>query len=103
MSTQQTLEIDRIVRLPELKRLTGLSHATLYELARVGDFPRPIKLARRAKGWRLGAVRDWITKRERESMAEPYRDACSETGRAALAAARAARAELATPPAKSAA
>ncbi len=33
-----------IVRLPEVKTITGLSKSTIYAAAKRGDFPSPISL-----------------------------------------------------------
>lgn len=43
--------IDRILRLPEVKSLTGMSRSTTY--SRIGErlFPRPIVLGPRMSGW----------------------------------------------------
>ncbi|MDC7694383.1 AlpA family transcriptional regulator [Asticcacaulis sp. DXS10W] len=50
----------RIVRLPEVKALTGLSRPTVYERIRDGEFPRPVGLGGRTVGWVEGEVTAWI-------------------------------------------
>lgn len=52
-------------KLPEVVRMTGLSPATIYRLAREGKFPRPIKLGERASAWDLSAVLEWMESRIR--------------------------------------
>ena len=54
------MELDRILRLPELLRLTGLSSATLYRWIADRRFPAPVKLGPNSVGWRASAVQAWI-------------------------------------------
>ena len=49
-----------IWRLPEVLRQTGLSRSTIYEMISRGEFPRQVKLGRRAVGWMANDVQDWI-------------------------------------------
>jgi len=53
-------KICRIVRLPEVKNLTGLSTSTLYERMKGGSFPRAIPLGGRMVGWLENDVKSWI-------------------------------------------
>ena len=53
-------EGDRVLRLPEVLKLTGLSRATVYRLERAGTFPKRKKISANAAGWSERAVRDWI-------------------------------------------
>ena len=50
---------DRILRRPEVERLTGLRKSTIYHLMSEGLFPRPIRLGRRAVGWRKSELTEW--------------------------------------------
>ena len=52
-----------IWRLPEVLRQTGLSRSTIYEMVSRGDFPRQIKLGRRAVGWAADEVIEWINEK----------------------------------------
>lgn len=54
---------DRIVREPECRELTGMSRTARFELARRGEFPKKIKLSKRASGWRYSDLMDWIISR----------------------------------------
>ncbi|MDC7693471.1 AlpA family transcriptional regulator [Asticcacaulis sp. DXS10W] len=58
-----TLPAKRIVRLPEVKALTGLSRSTVYERIREGQFPKPVGLGGRNVGWVEGEVTAWIERR----------------------------------------
>ena len=55
----------RIVRRPEVERLTGLSRASLYRLINEGEFPAPVKLTKgNAVGWRERDLREWLASRK---------------------------------------
>jgi prophage regulatory protein len=53
-----------IYRRPELLELIGLSTSTLYDMMARGDFPRPVRLGKRAVGWRERDVTEWLESRE---------------------------------------
>ncbi|UNK41999.1 AlpA family phage regulatory protein [Luteimonas sp. S4-F44] len=53
----------RMMRLPEVKRLTGLSRSTIYRLGGTGGFPRRVKLSERTAAWPEAAVMDWLAAR----------------------------------------
>lgn len=53
----------RVVRLPEVMEITGLSRTTIWRRERDGSFPPPIRLGgehTRAVGWREADIYDWI-------------------------------------------
>jgi prophage regulatory protein len=52
-----------ILRLPEVKRSTGLSRSTIYLRIAEGRFPKPVSLGGRAVGWLEAEVQDWLTRR----------------------------------------
>ena len=49
-----------ILRLPAVKSRTGLSRSTIYQMIATGDFPRAVPLGRRAVGWLVEEVDEWI-------------------------------------------
>ena len=53
----------RIIRLPEVMWVTGLSRNSVLRLEQQGLFPRSRQLGPRAKGWVYGEVRDWVDSR----------------------------------------
>ncbi len=55
---------DAILRQPEVSGLTQLSRTTLYHATKRGEFPSPVKLGKRAVGWRRSDVLAWIKSRE---------------------------------------
>ena len=56
---------DRIVRRPELARLTGLSLSTLWRLEQRGDFPSRRRLSANSVGWVETEVLAWVHGREK--------------------------------------
>jgi len=58
----------RVVRLPELLRLTGFSKATIYRMERAGRFPSRVRIGLRAVGWPEGKVLAWLRSRERVQL-----------------------------------
>jgi len=55
---------DRVLRLPEVLKLTGLSRSTLYQFITRGDFPRQVQLGERSVGWFESHVSKWIQARK---------------------------------------
>jgi prophage regulatory protein len=53
--------LERLIRLPELLRLTGLSKRTISRLEGAGRFPNRRQLGLRAVGWAESAVNAWIS------------------------------------------
>lgn len=60
----------KLVRLPEVMKLTGLARPTIYRAIQKGQFPAPVKLGR-ASAWPEHEVHEWIEARmgERNSAA----------------------------------
>lgn len=55
--------IERLIRIDEVKHLTGISTATLYRKISANDFPRPVRLGVVARAWPLSEVQCWIADR----------------------------------------
>ncbi len=55
---------DRLLRLPEVEDTTGLKRSTIYQKAKQGLFPKPVKLTERSSAWRESEIQDWIAGRE---------------------------------------
>ena len=49
-----------IIRRKALEARIGLSCSTIYMMMSEGRFPRPIKIGRRAVGWRASDVEQWL-------------------------------------------
>jgi prophage regulatory protein len=55
--------LPRILRLPAVLQATGLARSTVYRMMAEHTFPAPVKLAKRAVGWRHDDVRAWTNAR----------------------------------------
>ena len=53
----------RIVRLPEVCRMCGLSRSSILRLEASGQFPRKFHLSVNAIGWYAADVEAWIAAR----------------------------------------
>ncbi len=57
------LQIDRLLREPEVAQLTGLSRTTRWRMERRGEFPRRHRISRNAVAWLLSDITKWIGER----------------------------------------
>ena len=58
---------DRLIKLPDVERLTGLRRSAIYELIQRGAFPKPVKVGARSSMWSHAAVQAWIAERLAET------------------------------------
>lgn len=64
MNEATTPTQNRIIRLPETLEMVGLGSRSALNRAIVdAGFPKPVKLTKRAVGWRLSDVQSWIENR----------------------------------------
>ena len=63
--SEMSVPEDRILRLPEVMRLTGLSKATIHRRYRNGTFPTPVRLGQQSIGWWYSEIRKWLVTRSR--------------------------------------
>lgn len=54
--------IKKIYRLPEVMNMTGLSRSSIYLRVSTNEFPKPIKIGRRAVGWPEETIIAWQAK-----------------------------------------
>lgn len=52
---------NRLLRLPEVMELVGLSKPSVYRLMKTGDFPKAKKISARAVRWIKCEIDDWIS------------------------------------------
>ncbi|MDD3577112.1 helix-turn-helix transcriptional regulator [Halothiobacillus sp.] len=64
---------DRILRMPDVQRMTGLSRSSIYRLIAQGNFPSAIKLSSLAVGWRQSAIEVWLLQRASLGMVPHHR------------------------------
>lgn len=51
---------DPLLRLAQVKELTGLGKTSIYALVRAGNFPQPFKPGGYASRWSEKEVREWV-------------------------------------------
>ncbi|MDC1216291.1 AlpA family phage regulatory protein [Octadecabacter sp.] len=51
--------IKKIYRLPDVMNMTGLSRSSIYLRVSTNEFPKPIKIGRRAVGWPEDSIIAW--------------------------------------------
>lgn len=52
--------MNKILRLREVITVVGLCRSTIYEKIDTGEFPKPVKLGKRAVSCKLDVFEDWI-------------------------------------------
>ena len=71
---------EKLLRLPDVMRQTGLRRAAIYARIREGIFPPPVKIGKRAVAWPESEVQAWIADRVADA-----RESEVETARATVA------------------
>ncbi len=59
--------IQSMLRRPAVERVTGLSRSSIYAMIAEGQFPRPIRLGKRAVGWPQKDIEQWLANRRGET------------------------------------
>ena len=54
---------ERLLRITQVEAATGLKKSSIYGLQSKGDFPKSVKLSRRAVCWPSSAIDAWIADR----------------------------------------
>lgn len=54
--------IKKIYRLPDVMNMTGLSRSSIYLRVSTDEFPKPVKIGRRAIGWPEDSIIAWQAK-----------------------------------------
>jgi predicted DNA-binding transcriptional regulator AlpA len=57
----------QLIRIAEVRRITGLSRSTIYKMTNEGKFPRQVSLGDRAVAWIKSEVLTWGKNRTRKS------------------------------------
>ena len=53
----------RALKLKEVLRLVSLSCTTVYRMMSRGEFPRPVRVGRRAARWHSDEIEEWLAAR----------------------------------------
>jgi len=64
-TTAESAKAGRLIRMPEVERMTGLRKSSIYTYiaSPAHAFPRPVRLGLRAVAWRESEVIAWIESR----------------------------------------
>jgi prophage regulatory protein len=54
------MDIDPILRMRDVMRITGQARSTIYDKLGRGEFPKPVKLGQRAVGWYTSDIAKWL-------------------------------------------
>lgn len=58
------MPITRLLRREEVETLVGLSRSSIYAAMAKGNFPRPLRVGRRAVRWDAATLERWLATRE---------------------------------------
>lgn len=59
----ETMPARRLIRLPRVLELTGLSRTTVYRLEKANQFPAHVAIGTRVSAWVESEVQQWINDR----------------------------------------
>lgn len=57
---------EEIWRLPQVLKATGMGRSWIYQAVAEGQFPAPVRLGKRAVGWRRSDVLTWLESRQKK-------------------------------------
>jgi len=60
---KETYMVEKHYRRTEVEDITGLSRTTIYNMMSRGEFPRPVRLTRKAVGWPESVIEAWLKSR----------------------------------------
>lgn len=59
--------MQKILRLPQVIEMIGMSKSSIYLAISNGNFPKPIKLSERSVGWTANDIENFIERKIQES------------------------------------
>ncbi len=62
--------MDRNLRRQAVEAATGLSRSSIYAMMDAGDFPRPVRIGKRAVAWPQSAIEAWLANRPKSTGAQ---------------------------------
>lgn len=62
--------IERHLRRPDVQAMTGLSRSSIYAMMDTYEFPRPIRIGKRAVAWPQSAIEAWLAERPTSNGSE---------------------------------
>ena len=58
------MTIPHLMRRQQLEERLGLTRSSIYKMMDDGEFPRPMKIGRRAVGWRADEIAQWLERQQ---------------------------------------
>ncbi|MES2585827.1 MAG: AlpA family phage regulatory protein [Pseudomonadota bacterium] len=58
--------MSKLIRLNQVRDVTGLSRSSIYAFIENGKFPRQIKIGERAVAWDEMDIQNWISHRKQD-------------------------------------
>ena len=52
---------NKLLKRPEVEKITGLSRASIYSKIKTGAFPVPVRLGQNSVAWRAEDIDRWIS------------------------------------------
>lgn len=59
--------VPKLLRRHQLEANLGISRSTIYQMMASGEFPKPLKIGRRAVGWRVEDIEKWLEEMQEQS------------------------------------
>lgn len=59
----EALVADKHLRRRTVEAVTGLSRSSIYDMMDKGEFPRPVRIGKRAVAWPQSAIKAWLAQR----------------------------------------
>ena len=63
-------QIERFIRLPQVKQRVGISKSQIYKLVKASEFPKPVKVSERISCWAVAEIEEWASNKIQERDAE---------------------------------
>jgi len=57
----------QIRKIKEVEQIVKLDKTSIYRMAKLGTFPKPIKLGERSSGWIESEIQEWLEDRIKAS------------------------------------
>ena len=71
---------EKMLRRPSVEMMTGLSRSSIYAMMQIGEFPRPIRIGKRAVAWSEASISDWLANRPKSNETPNYKASANPTG-----------------------
>jgi len=59
--------VPKLIRRHQLEANLGISRSTIYQMMASGEFPKPLRIGRRAVGWRVEDIEKWLEEMQEQS------------------------------------